>query len=174
MVERPSNRALIVVGNESSQLPALIANVGPEGTKRFFEFFTVPIRNAHTRAAYYRAIQQFLAWCERAGYQHLEDIEPITVAAYIEQHPGSAPTIKQHMAAIRMFFSYLTEKGILAMNPAREVKTQRFSRKEGKRRRSRGTKYDRYWTQSKPIASSITATRRYLLHLLTPAAASAP
>jgi site-specific recombinase XerC len=36
------------------------------------------------------------------------------------------------MAAIRMFFSYLTEKGVLAMNPAREVKTQRFSRKEGK------------------------------------------
>jgi hypothetical protein len=104
MVERPSNRALIVVGNESSQLPALIANVGPEGTKRFFEFFTVPIRNAHTRAAYYRAIQQFLAWCERAGYQHLEDIEPITVAAYIEtlQRLAAPPTVKQHMAAIRM------------------------------------------------------------------------
>jgi hypothetical protein len=44
---------------------------------------TVPIRNAHTRAAYYRAIQQFLAWCERASYEHLEDIEPITVAAYM-------------------------------------------------------------------------------------------
>ena len=27
-----------------------------------------------------RAIQQFLAWYERAGYQDLEDIEPITVA----------------------------------------------------------------------------------------------
>jgi hypothetical protein len=25
-----------------------------------------------------------LAWVERAGYQQLEDIEPITVAAYIE------------------------------------------------------------------------------------------
>jgi hypothetical protein len=25
-----------------------------------------------------------LAWVERAGYQNLEDIEPITVAAYIE------------------------------------------------------------------------------------------
>jgi site-specific recombinase XerD len=134
MVERPSNRALIVVGNESSQLPALIANVGPEGTKRFFEFFTVAIRNAHTRAAYYRAIQQFLAWCERAGYQHLEDIEPITVAAYIEtlQHQAAPPTVKQHMAAIRMLFSWLTEKGVLAMNPAREVKTERFSRTEGK------------------------------------------
>jgi hypothetical protein len=36
------------------------------------------------------------------------------------------------MVAIRMLFSWLTEKGILAMNPAREVKTERFSRTEGK------------------------------------------
>ena len=36
------------------------------------------------------------------------------------------------MAAIRMLFSYLTEKGILAVNPAREVKTKKFSRTEGK------------------------------------------
>jgi integrase len=98
----------------------------------FFEFSTVPIRNKNTRIAYYHAIGRFLAWCERAGFRNLEDIEPITVAAYIEQHPGSALTVKQHMAAIRMFFSYLTEKGVLAMNPAREVKTERFSLKDGK------------------------------------------
>jgi site-specific recombinase XerD len=36
------------------------------------------------------------------------------------------------MAAIRMLFSWLAEKGVLAMNPAREVKTERFSRTEGK------------------------------------------
>jgi hypothetical protein len=35
------------------------------------------------------------------------------------------------MAAIRMLFSWLTEKGVLAMNPAREVKTEKFSRTEG-------------------------------------------
>jgi site-specific recombinase XerC len=46
------------------------------------------------------------------------------VAAYIEQHPGSPQTIKQHLAAIRMLFSWLTEKGVLAMNPAWEVKTE--------------------------------------------------
>jgi site-specific recombinase XerD len=85
-----------------------------------------------TRTAYYHAIGQFLAWCERADFRHLEDIEPITVAAYIEQHTGSPATIKQHMAAIRVLFSWLTEKGILAMNPAREVKTPKFSRNEGK------------------------------------------
>jgi len=75
-----------------------------------------------------------LAWVERAGYQQLEDIEPITVAAYIEtlQRQAAPATVKQHMAAIRMLFSWLTEKGVLAMNPAREVKTERFSRTEGK------------------------------------------
>jgi hypothetical protein len=69
-----------------------LLRAGASTKKKFFEFFTVPIRNAHTRAAYYRAIQQFLAWCERAGYQHLEDIPPITVAAYIEMPstPGRA------------------------------------------------------------------------------------
>ena len=36
------------------------------------------------------------------------------------------------MSAIRMLFSWLTEKGIFAMNPAREVKTEKFSRREGK------------------------------------------
>jgi site-specific recombinase XerD len=58
----------------------------------------------------------------------------ITVAAYIEtlQRQAAPPTVKQHMAAIRMLFSWLTEKGLLAMNPAREVKTERFSRTEGK------------------------------------------
>src|ERR1700732_2002346 len=109
-----------------------VAEVGPEATKRFFEFVPAPFPNKNTRIAYYHAIGRFLTWCGQAGFQSLEDIEPITVAAYIEQHPGSPPTVKQHMAAIRMLFSWLTEKGVLAMNPAREVKTERFSRTEGK------------------------------------------
>jgi site-specific recombinase XerD len=129
-----SDSELAVVSPDSFETPTIITRAGPSTRKKFFEVFTVPIRNANTRAAYYRAIQQFLAWAERAGYQDLEDIEPITVAAYIEilQRRAAPPTVKQHMAAIRMLFSWLTEKGVLAMNPAREVKTERFSRAEGK------------------------------------------
>jgi integrase/recombinase XerD len=129
-----SDFELAVVSVDSFSAPALITRASPTTRKKFFEFFTVPIRNANTRAAYYRAIQQFLAWAECAGYRDLEDIEPITVAAYIEilQRRSAPPTVKQHMAAIRMLFSWLTEKGVLAMNPAREVKTERFSRTEGK------------------------------------------
>jgi site-specific recombinase XerD len=55
----------------------------------------------------------------------LEDIEPITVAAYIKtlQSQAAAPTVKQHMAAIRMLFSWLTEKRCFGHESAREVKT---------------------------------------------------
>jgi hypothetical protein len=57
---------LAVVSPDSFSTPAIITRASPSTRKKFFEFFTVPIRNANTRAAYYRAIQQFLAWVERA------------------------------------------------------------------------------------------------------------
>jgi hypothetical protein len=57
--------ALGLVKAESFQVPALIADIGPEATKRYFEFFTVPIRNKDTRIASYHDIGQFLDWCQR-------------------------------------------------------------------------------------------------------------
>jgi hypothetical protein len=57
-----SERALVLHKAEPFQVPSIIADVGPEATKRFFEFFTVPIRNRNTRIAYYQAIDQFLDW----------------------------------------------------------------------------------------------------------------
>jgi hypothetical protein len=67
-----SDSELAVVAPQNFQAPILIERAGASTRKKFFEFFTVPIRNANTRAAYYRAIQQFLAWAERAGYQDLD------------------------------------------------------------------------------------------------------
>src|SRR6516164_10810534 len=104
-----SDPEFAIVAAQTFPAPILIERAGPSTRKKFFEFFTVPIRNAHTRAAYYRAIQQFLAWVKRAGYRHIEDIEPITVAAYIEflQRQAAPAKVKQHMAANRMLFSRL-------------------------------------------------------------------
>jgi hypothetical protein len=141
-----SDSELAVVSPQSFPAPALIARAGPSTRKKFFEFFTVPIRNAHTRAAYYRAIQQFLAWSERAGYQDLEDIEPITVAAYIEilQRQAAPPTVKQHMAAVRMLLflahrkrSARHESGPGSQN--REIFTDRRENPGIRRRRSSKT-----------------------------------
>ncbi|MFY9988097.1 MAG: site-specific integrase [Chthoniobacterales bacterium] len=70
-------------------VPAIVAQGGTETVKRYIDFFGVPIRNPNTRMAYHRAIKQFLHWADQGGFRHLEDIEPIHVAAYIEGHGGS-------------------------------------------------------------------------------------
>jgi hypothetical protein len=57
-----SDSELAVVSIDSFATPILITRADPSTRKKFFEFFTVPIRNPNTRAAYYRAIQQFLGW----------------------------------------------------------------------------------------------------------------
>jgi hypothetical protein len=58
-----SDSELAVVSVDSFATPTIITRASPSARKKFFEVFTVPIRNANTRAAYYRAIQQCLAWC---------------------------------------------------------------------------------------------------------------
>ena len=53
-----------------------------------------------------RAVGQFLAWCAARGLG-LQAVAPLHVAAYIRTHPGSAPTVKQHLAALRMLGNWL-------------------------------------------------------------------
>lgn len=96
-------------------VPALIAEAGGDATKRFVEFFTANIRNKNTRAAYAQAVAQFLGWCE-GRVLSLRQIEPMTVAAYIESHPGSDPTRKQHLAAIKMLFDWLVTGQVIGAN----------------------------------------------------------
>ena len=85
---------------------------------RFLEFFAGRIANARTRAAYGRAVGQFLGWCEARGLR-LGDVSPLHVAAYIRTHPGSVPTVKQHLAAIRMLGDWLVVNQVLPVNPGR-------------------------------------------------------
>ena len=64
---------------------------------------------------------QFLAWCEARGLA-LEAVSPLHVAAYIRTHPGSVPTVKQHLAAIRMLGDWLVVSQVLPVNPAAAVR----------------------------------------------------
>jgi integrase/recombinase XerD len=114
-------------------LPAAIAAAGERAGRRFIEFFTATIRNRNTRMAYARAVKQFFDWCEehRLG---LDDIEPITVAAYVEQLGAEAakPTVKQHLAAVRQLFDWLVTGGILPSNPAGSVRGPKYVVSRGK------------------------------------------
>lgn len=101
----------------------LVTAAGPKAAERFVEFFTATIRNRNTRRAYANAIGPFLSWCAWRDVS-LEQISPVLVAAYVEKllAEGLAkPSVKQHLAAIRMLFDYLVTGGVLPTNPAASV-----------------------------------------------------
>ena len=74
-------------GSAAMALPAVIVDAGPVAVERFLEFFAASIANRRTRAAYGRAVGQFLSWCASRGLS-LRAIAPLHVAAYIRTHPG--------------------------------------------------------------------------------------
>ena len=114
-------------------LPALIAAAGDRAAIRFFEYFTVNIRNKNTRAAYGRAAADFLNWCEGQGIAKLGRVQPVHVAAYIELLQGkrSAPTVKQHLACIRMLCDWLVIGPVMPSDPAHSVRGPRHSVSKG-------------------------------------------
>ncbi len=92
--------------------------------ERFWDFFTANIRNPHTRRAYYNAVSKFSEFCAERGVHDLEYVKPVHVSAYVEGlRAGFAkPTIKQHLAAIRMLFDWLVVGQIIGANPAHAVR----------------------------------------------------
>ncbi len=114
-------------------LPALIAGAGERAAWRFIEFFTVNIRNKNTRTAYSKAAGAFLRWCEDRGIARIEDVQPVHVAAYVEAlgKVRAAPTVKQHLACIRMLFDWLVTGQVIPSNPAHAVRGPRHSVQKG-------------------------------------------
>lgn len=125
--------AIIPRRSVQTAVPALFAP-RPEAAKRFIEFFAAQIRNPNTRKAYFRAVSQFAAWCQANGLTELVDLEPVHVAAYIEQlgRRLAAPSVKQHLAAIRMLGDWLVVGQVIATNPAAPVRGPRHVVRKGK------------------------------------------
>jgi site-specific recombinase XerD len=114
------------------RLPAAISRAGEAAAWRFIEFFAATIRNRNTRYAYAEAVSQFFAWCEQRRVYTLDQVKPIVIASYIENHPGAAPTVKQHLAAIRMLFDFLVTGQIVPTNPAASVRGPKYVVHRGK------------------------------------------
>ena len=70
------------------------------------------IRNRNTRLAYARACWQFFDWCRAHGLE-LTTVRPFHVAAWIEDFPGSKPTIKLKLAEVRMLYDFLVVRQII-------------------------------------------------------------
>ncbi|MBV8904909.1 MAG: tyrosine-type recombinase/integrase [Acidobacteriia bacterium] len=121
-----------VLSTAALPVPAILAEAGGHARERFFEFFAAQIRNRNTRGAYLQAAHQFFAWCGEHRLALLE-IRPLHVAAYIEskQRELSPPSIKQHLAGLRMLFNWFVVGQVLPANPALFVKGPKFSRQVG-------------------------------------------
>lgn len=106
----------------------------PSAAERFFEFFTANIRNRNTRRAYYKAACRFAEWCESKGLRELAAVRPLHVSAYIEELQGelAKPSVKQHLAGIRMLFDWLVIGHVLDVNPAHSVRGPKHVVKKGR------------------------------------------
>src|SRR5580704_6753434 len=115
-------------------VPRVIAEAGDQAARRFLEFFAATIRNKNTRQAYYHATVRFFAWVDHHKIGEIADIEPLHVAAYIEAlgKDFEKPTVKQHLAAIRMLFDWLVTGQVVATNPAHAVRGPKHIVKTGK------------------------------------------
>src|SRR5688500_7725964 len=101
-------------GASAGPVPALFLAGGERAWWKFAEFFAARVRNPNTRAAYARAARQFSDWCRRRRLG-LAQLHPVVVAAYVEElgQRASRPTVKQHLAALRVLFDHLVVGQVL-------------------------------------------------------------
>jgi site-specific recombinase XerD len=133
-VPAESRPLTLVAARDGMLVPRVIAAAGDQAARRFLEFFAATIRNKNTRAAYYHAVVRFFAWCDHHHIGEIADIEPLHVAAYVEAlgKDFEKPTVKQHLAAIRMLFDWLVTGQVVATNPAHAVRGPKHVVKTGK------------------------------------------
>ena len=124
----------LAVAPAPAVLPAPLFAPTPKAAKRVLEFFTAQINNDHTRKAYLNATRRFAEWCEPRGISELAGVEPFHVAAFVKELQGefSPPTVKQHLAALRMLFDWLVTGHVLDVNPAHAVRGPKYVVKKGK------------------------------------------
>jgi len=112
-------------------LPAVLQDAGEEASDRVIEFFTAEIRNPNTREAYARAVRRFFRWAAHRQLD-LSDIEPVHVAAYVEEDVRAPATVKQNLAALRRLFDFLVTGQVLEANPAEPVRSPKLETNSGK------------------------------------------
>jgi integrase/recombinase XerD len=124
---------LQIQDRQTASLPSVFT-VRPEAKKRLRDFFSCHIRNPNTRRAYREAVRQFSAFCALHGIEDLAQVDPVHVAAFVEdQLRGHAkPTVKLRLAALRMLFDWMVVGQVIPTNPAHAVRGPKHTQKKGR------------------------------------------
>lgn len=123
-----SSTALTVV---SDRARSVIEDAGGGGVLAAEEFFHGVLRNRHTRRAYSRQVELFLAWCADRELP-LPRVSPGHAAAWLDTLTGGPSTQRIAMAALRRFFALLVTRHAVLLNPFDSVQgPRRDERREG-------------------------------------------
>lgn len=75
-----------------------------------------------------------MTWCQNVGVADLTAVGPLHVATWIELQTQTlaAPSVKQHLAAIRHLFDWLVVGQVVPHNPAASVRGPSHTSRTGK------------------------------------------
>ena len=86
----------------------------------------------HTRKAYESDLRQFVAWAERGGAAGPETVDHLVLRrylAYLTTRGMARPTIARKAAALRSFFGWLRRRGIVPVDPTRNLRAPKGDRR---------------------------------------------
>lgn len=134
LAPHPAQEIPPVLLNHERRTLTLFDAAGEKARTSLLDFFTAQIRNQNTRRAYAEAIRQFNDFCQALGVPDITQVQTLHVSAYVEQllRERSRPTVKQHLAAIRMLLDWLVVRQVIPLNPASVVRGPKHSVKIGK------------------------------------------
>src|SRR3984893_17258496 len=128
----PTNE--LIIAPSEDLLPAPLFAPTRKAAKRFLESFTPQTNTAYTRGPYVTPPRRFADWCASKDIHELTQVQPFHVAAFVHdlQEELSPPSVKQHLAGIRMLFDWLVTGHVIDTNPAHSVRGPRYTVKKGK------------------------------------------
>jgi site-specific recombinase XerD len=86
----------------------------------------------HTRKAYESDLRQFVAWAERGAAAGPEAVDHLVLRrylAYLTTRGMARTTIARKAAALRSFFGWLRRRGVVAVDPTRNLRAPKGDRR---------------------------------------------
>jgi integrase len=130
MIEAPAandNRLEEVVFTSSDVILGSSESTRTKTAETLLNILQGQLRNSNTRSAYKVAWRYFFEFCS-AYKLDLDRVKPYHFGLWLKRHTGSVATQRQHLAAVRLLFDHLLEKGVVDINPATRAKPPRLER----------------------------------------------
>src|SRR5919199_383018 len=86
----------------------------------------------HTRKAYESDLRQFVTWAERGGAAAPGSVDHLVLRrylAYLTTRGMARPTIARKAAALRAFFGWLRRRGVITVDPTRNLRAPKGDRR---------------------------------------------